>query len=728
MPQPEPKADEEHGKPARFERLLAEISALFINLPAEKIDLEIQAAQRRFCEVLDIDRSSLWIASERDSRIFELTHFIQPPALPAPLQRMNAQEFFPWSARQVLSGKTLVISKLSELPVEAAHDRENFRRYATQSTVLVPLSVGAGKPFGVLTFAATRSERTWTPREVHRFELVAQIFANALSRKRAEKALAERLQFEMMLADISARFINLPSDQLDSTIEDTQRWICERLGLELCVLWQWSDESAGSLTPTHYYSVREGPPPATMDAGRQFPWSWKQTKAGNIIAAASMAELPPEAARDIESYNDVGIKSMCMIPLKTGDGPSFGALGFYRLTTECTWPEPFVMRLQLIAQIFTNAISRKHSEFKLLQSEQRLRLITNALPVLISYVGADLRYRFNNEAYRTWFGVGPEEAMGRHIKEVIGERFFQRVKTYLEKALSGEHVRCTVDVEMANGRPLSIEAIYVPDFNERGSVRGLYVMALDVTERNLAQRESRRLQDELFHASRVTTMGELAGAIAHEINQPLCAIMSNAQAARRYLDALNPDVEEVKEILDDIAKEDTRASEVINRLRALLKNQKIGLELLDFNTVFQEVEVLLHSDAARRGIAFSLDLDPGPLLVQGDKIQLQQVVLNLVLNAFEAAKACRDAERRVLIRTYRRGDEILAAVIDNGVGIPGGETEKIFKAFYTTKLQGLGLGLSICRSIITSHQGWIWAENNPDRGATFYISIPSAAS
>ncbi len=500
-------------------------------------------------------------------------------------------------------------------------------------------------------------------------------------------------------------------------------------GLDLCALWQWSVDTPGLLTLTHIYRSQEGPPlPEPMDAEEYFPWSRKQMEAGNIIAVASMAELPPEAARDVQSYNYFGIKSTCVLPLATGDGSSLGALGFNCLQAERTWPEAIVKRLQLVAQIFTNALARERAERKLVQSEQRLRLITNALPVLISYVGADLRYRFNNEAYRAWFGVGPEEALGRTIREVAGEGFFHSARPYLERALSGEHVRCALDGVMAGGRPLSVEVIYVPDVGERGVVRGLYVMVLDVTERNLAQQESKRLQDELFHAGRVSTMGELAGTLAHEINQPLSAIMSNAQAARRYLAAPTPDVDEVQEILSDIVKEDARAGEVINRLRAFLKKEKMEFEPLDLNAVFREVVRLLHSDAARRGTEFSLKLDPRLPAVQGDKIQLQQVALNLVLNAFEAMQECPGVERGVLIRTWRQDSGILAAVTDNGNGIPAGETDKIFNAFYTTKPHGLGMGLSICRSIINSHQGRLWAENNPDRGATFYFSLPAATT
>jgi PAS domain S-box-containing protein len=712
-----------------FERLLTEISTLFINLPADKIDNEIGAAQSRICELLDLDRSTLWITSEDDPGTLLLAHIHQPPGLFKPPERMSARDFFPWTLHKVLGGETFAISKMTELPAEACRDRESFGSYGTQSGVYVPLSVGKGPVFGLLTFAVTREERDWAKRDLKQFQLVAQIFANALSRKQAENSLEDRLQFEKLLADTSAYFVNLPSDQVDGAIEDAQRRICECLGLDLCALWQWSSDASELLMMTHIYRSQEGPPlPHPMDAKEYFPWSRQQMEAGKSIAVKAMSELPPEAARDVESYRYFGIKSTCVFPLAVGDQPPIGALGFNTLRAEYDWPDAIVKRLQLVAQIFTNALARERSERELVKSEQRLRLITNVLPVLIAYVDADQRYRFNNEAYRVWFGVSPEEAFGRTIREVAGEGFFQGVRPYVERALSGEHVRCALDVEMAAGQLLSVEAIYVPDVGDQGGVRGIYVMAIDVTERNLAQQESKRLQDELFHAGRISTMGELAGALAHEINQPLSAIMSNAQAAKRYLAAPTPDLEEVGEILNDIIKENTRASEVINRIRALLKKSKMEAELLDLNSVFREIVTLLNRDALRRGIKIDLDLDPLLPLVRGDRIQLQQVALNLVLNAFDSMSEQPRRKCWVQISTCFKDSQVLAAVKDNGIGISVGDAEKLFQPFYTTKTEGLGMGLSICRTIIVRHQGHIGAENNPDEGTTFYFSLPVATA
>ena len=222
-------------------------------------------------------------------------------------------------------------------------------------------------------------------------------------------------------------------------------------------------------------------------------------------------------------------------------------------------------------------------------------------------------------------------------------------------------------------------------------------------------------------------MGELAGTLAHEINQPLSAIMSNAQAARRFLNVPTPDIQEVNEILDDIVKDDARAGGIINRLRRLLKKTKPVLERVDLNTMFSEVIGMLHSDAVIRNVSVALELDSLLSPVWGDRVQLQQVALNLVLNAFEAMEDGPREARRVRIRTRLEASQVLAAIEDNGKGIPPEASERIFDSYYTTKPRGLGMGLSISRSIIERHKGRIWFENNAEGGATFCFSLPVAA-
>ncbi|HXZ10683.1 MAG TPA: ATP-binding protein, partial [Paraburkholderia sp.] len=235
-----------------------------------------------------------------------------------------------------------------------------------------------------------------------------------------------------------------------------------------------------------------------------------------------------------------------------------------------------------------------------------------------------------------------------------------------------------------------------------------------------------RNQQDLAHVTRVSTMGELAGSLAHELNQPLTAILSNVQAALRFMAVEPIDVVEVREILTDVVNDDYRASEVIRRIRAVVKKADPEFVLLDLAGVIHDVVLLLHSDAILRQIRVTVDIREDRPAVRADKVQLQQVILNLLLNAFDAMSDVGAASRVVSITLSRQGDGMACiAVHDCGHGLAVGKLDCVFKPFYTSKPQGLGLGLSISRSIVELHGGRLWAENNIDRGATFYVTLPA---
>ena len=204
--------------------------------------------------------------------------------------------------------------------------------------------------------------------------------------------------------------------------------------------------------------------------------------------------------------------------------------------------------------------------------------------------------------------------------------------------------------------------------------------------------------------------------------------MSNANAAKRFLASTDPDLKEVEEILTDIVAEDARASQVINRLRSLLKKAPSTFEKVDFNQVVNEVIGFVHYNAAMRKVTISSDLAPDLPPIKGDRIQLQQVVLNLLTNAFDAVSEKPPGERQVCIRSWLEDSAIHASISDNGAGIAANEIDNVFNPFFTTKAQGLGMGLSISRSIIVRHNGRIWAENNrTGNGTAFYISLPTSS-
>src|SRR5438552_2783073 len=266
--------------------------------------------------------------------------------------------------------------------------------------------------------------------------------------------------------------------------------------------------------------------------------------------------------------------------------------------------------------------------------------------------------------------------------------------------------------------------------NKQGSPIRLLGVSMDITARKQAELEAARQRHDLAHLARVNALGELSSSLAHELTHPITAILSNAQAAQRFLDADEVDLNEVREILNDIVTEDQRAGEVINRLRRLLRkgDPQTHSDDIDLNEVIGDVLKLMRSDLINQNVSVDTDLAQDLPAVTGDRIQLQQVVLNLLLNACDAMANYNSSERQLLIASKSENGEVRVSVADRGGGIPEGKRAQVFDRFFTTKKEGMGLGLSICRTIINAHKGEIWATNNSDRGASFHFSLPIVRS
>ena len=243
--------------------------------------------------------------------------------------------------------------------------------------------------------------------------------------------------------------------------------------------------------------------------------------------------------------------------------------------------------------------------------------------------------------------------------------------------------------------------------------------------RRRSEMEGQRLRQDLAHVGRVSTMGELTASLAHELNQPLTAILSNAQAAQRILASDKADLEEIREILGDIVEDDKRAGEVIQRLRGFLKKSNLEVSALDIGELVGQVARLVSSDAIIRNVAVRVELAPGLPPVCGDRAQLQQVILNLLMNGLDAMRESGEGERTLVLRTVDGGPvSVVVAVEDSGVGIDEADLDRVFHAFYTTKTDGLGMGLAIARSIVEAHGGHLEARNNSRCGATFSFTLP----
>ena len=345
-------------------------------------------------------------------------------------------------------------------------------------------------------------------------------------------------------------------------------------------------------------------------------------------------------------------------------------------------------------------------------------------PDSISIVGRDYRYQRVNPVFARFWGMPAENIVGMQVTDLMGRENFERRVKNLDRCFAGEEVSFADWFATPHGRKYRAIS-YSPLRPDLQRVEAALVIARDLTEHVLASEALREAQMQLAHVNRVTTMGQLAASIAHEVNQPLAAAVTNAYAALRWLGAQPPDVEEGRQALGYIIKDGRRASEVIDRIRGLIKKAPARNDPLDINEVVLEVIALTRSEALRNSVSLQSQLANGLPLVQGDRIQLQQVMLNLIVNAIEAMSSTSEGSRELLISTGKDGsDAVLVVVRDSGPGLDPEGLGRLFDALYTTKPGGMGMGLSICRSIIEAHGGRIWATANVPQGAVFQFILP----
>jgi len=332
---------------------------------------------------------------------------------------------------------------------------------------------------------------------------------------------------------------------------------------------------------------------------------------------------------------------------------------------------------------------------------------------------------------RALFGFGATEKLDlNRFKNVLHPEDRQRVLDALENTLrTGADYEAEYRIMLPEGHLRWIAGRGQVEFDRDGQPVRLRGAAFDITNRKQAELEAARHRNEMAHLSRVTTLGELSGSLAHELNRPLGAILSNAQAAQRMLANGGVDVAEFREILNDIISENKHAAEVIRRLRLWLQKGEVEQHSLRINKVVRDVLKLIRTDLISQNVSIDTELARSLPTVTGDPVQLQQVLVNLVVNACDAMAECGTRERRLCIRTALENDggEVIVSVIDQGGGIQEREVERVFEPFFTTKAKGMGLGLSVCRTIIAAHRGKLWAANNAERGATFHFTLPKDA-
>jgi PAS domain S-box-containing protein len=355
-------------------------------------------------------------------------------------------------------------------------------------------------------------------------------------------------------------------------------------------------------------------------------------------------------------------------------------------------------------------------------------MMANTAPMMIWMTGTDKLCTFVNKKWLDFTGGSLQRELGHGWIAGLHPDDLDRFRKVFASSFDARQ-EFTVEYRLrkSDGEYRWLVNSGVPRFEEDRTFLGYVGSCFDITEeRKRAEAELRLERQELAHLSRLTTMGELAASLAHELHQPLTAILSNAQAAQRFLAADSTDLDEVREILADIIQDDSRAAEVIRKMRSLVKKEGIELAPIELPTIVQDVILLTRSDAMLHNIRVLLDVGPGLPPLRGDRVQLQQVLLNLLLNAFDAMQDCPANHREITVRAKRDGGLVEVSVADHGTGLSADALDTIFQPFYTTKRDGLGMGLAISRSIIEAHGGRLWAKNNDARGAIFAFALPAA--
>jgi PAS domain S-box-containing protein len=666
------------GERLRFETLLSELSATLITLSVADLDRETGRALRRIVEELDLDRATLAEVDDRPGRVRIAQRWERPGIRPIPASFEAIQ--FPWMASRLSRGSALHFSRLEELPEEASTDRQTLLAMGSHAVALIPLMV-EGAVVGVLTFASQR-ERAWPSDLVHRLHLLGEVFANALARRRAASAVQESQSRFRVMADSAPLMVWLAGT-------DARRTYFNRCWLDFTGRPPALELGEGWTT-----SIHPDDRPACL----------------KTLRAAAGAQRPLTLEYRLRrSDGDYRWVLDHGVPRIAADGAFDGYIGSSIDVTELKAAQRSIAETQeLGSAIFGSlyghvaALDRNGVIIAVNHSWTALAQGTSAEPGLVS-VGA--RYA---EVCRRVTGMGEASA--------------RRAFALLTAVLEGRRDSAQLEYASTSSKGERWFDLLIEPF--RRPEGGAIVSHIDITRRRRAEDEAGRRREELAHALRVATLGELSGTLAHDISQPLAAIMTNAQATLRLLDRGQGRGEEVREALADIADDSKRAAQVIHRLRILSRNVHGERQTLSINDLVEEVVTFLRGELRRKGIGVVVSLDKALPPVLGDPIQLQQVLLNLLINAGESIAAAGASPCEVRVETARREVQLLEiSISDAGTGVAEVDLERIFEPFVSTKADGLGMGLSISRSIVEAHGGRIWATRNLARGLTVHVEL-----
>jgi two-component system, LuxR family, sensor kinase FixL len=549
---------------------------------------------------------------------------------------------------------------------------------------------------------------------------------------RARLASDEPVRFERLLTELSSHLLGAPAESIDDQIRQWLSRLREYFEVDRTALVQLSAHSP-RLHVTQVNDRRTGSRLADYYGIQDLGACVAAICQGDVVRIRRVTDLGPAGEADRATLQAAAVGALLATPLSVGGQP----LGFMALMMEGerNWSDEEVSRLQLVAGIVAGALLRRNAERSLRSSDALSGAVLASLSARVAVLDRTGRIFRVNQAWQgaaTVIGGGGAEVGDNYLEACQAaagqDPAAADVVRGLERVLAGEGIsgfRTEYGSAPGNGwrwDELVIEPLRVPQ-------GGAVVMLTDATGRKRAELEAEAHRAEAAHAARGATLGELAAGLAHELNQPLAAILTNVQASQRVLSSEPLRIELLRDIMNDIAADDIRAAEIIRRMRALLKKGQRDVQPLDVNQLTSDVLRLVASAAILRRVRVHSRLEPDLPGIVGDRVQLQQVILNLVVNGLESMSAIAPGLRHLTIRTAQPDpDWVEVTVQDAGPGISAEILGRIYEPFFSTKPDGLGMGLSICRSIAEAHGGRLEASNNPSQGATFVFALPVAGT
>ena len=556
-------------------------------------------------------------------------------------------------------------------------------------------------------------------------ETVARLKNEIEKRINIEKSLHDQLAFEQVLSRLSSNFINVTPLGIESIIQQNIRDVVTFLDVDRGTLFEMNEDEC-SLRSTYSFTSKDYQPAPQHLSFERFPWMLSKVMYKQIAFFSSLDDVPYGSGFEHDYLIKEGIKSAVAVPLLAGDA-LLGILAFASIRCNKTWSDELIKRLQLMGEIIANALMLKKAERDLRKKEESL-----AEAQRIAHLGSwdwnivANELHWSDEVFRI-FGLAPQQFGATYdaFLESVHEDDRKSIIQAVDSSLTNPYYHYSIEhrVVRPDGSIRFVHERGEVTFDNKKPVRMIGTVH-DITERKLAENELQRHRDELAHSSRVNTMGVLSASFAHELNQPLTVILTNAQAAQRLLRVRKPNLDEIGAALEDIIEAVRRASEVLRHIRSLMKKGELEQAVLNINDVIHEIIALVYSEVVANGVEIHSVLMDNPPPVMADRIQIQQVLLNLILNGIESMSGESQSERILIISSSQSNDSLIVSVRDRGHGIRPSDFEKIFTPFFTSKTDGLGMGLSINRSIIQAHGGKIWAENNHDKGAAFLFSLP----